>query len=279
MTNTRVWEDIVVHVSKAKQNLVLVAVEGAVARVTLNRPDRLNALDHDLAAELADSFDRLAGDPTVRVVTLMGAGRAFMAGGDITVFKSAGEQAPEVIGRLISLFHRTIRRIRGLDAVVVAGVHGAVAGGGVGLALACDFVVAAEDASFVPAYTRLGTNPDGGTTWSVTRRLGAPRALEWLMLGDALDARAAERMGLVNRVVASIDLSREVDALARRIAAGPATAHAALKHLVEQASYTPLDTQLDAERAGFIKAAGTQDFREGVAAFLERRAPIFGGVT
>ena len=268
-----------VHVSKAKQNLVLVAVEGAVARVTLNRPDRLNALDHDLAAELADLFDRLGDDPRVRVVTLMGAGRAFMAGGDITVFKSAGEQAPEVIGRLISLFHRTIRRIRGLDAVVVAGVHGAVAGGAVGLALACDFVVAAEDASFVPAYTRLGTNPDGGTTWSVTRRLGAPRALEWLMLGDALDARSAERIGLVNRVVASIDLNREVDALARRIAAGPAAAHAALKHLVEQASYTPLDSQLDAERAGFIKAAGTQDFREGVAAFLERRSPVFGGVT
>ncbi len=266
------------HVSNAGKHLVLVAIDGAIARVTLNRPDRLNALDHDLASELADTFDRLAGDPNVRVVTLMGAGRAFMAGGDITVFKSAGEQAPEVIGRLIGLFHRTIRRIRGLDAVVVAGVHGAVAGGGVGLALACDFVVAAEDALFVPAYTKLGTNPDGGTTWTVTRRLGAQRALEWLMLGDTLDARTAERMGLVNRVVASAELDREVDALARRIAAGPATAQATLKHLVEQALYTPLDAQLDAERAGFIKAAGTADFREGVAAFIERRTPVFGGV-
>ena len=276
MTNARMWEDVVIQQNSAKQGLVLVTVEGGIARVTLNRPDRLNALDHDLALELADSLDRLADDPKVRVVTLMGAGRAFMAGGDITVFRSAGEQAPEVIGRLIGLFHRTIRRIRALDAVVVAGVHGAVAGGGLGLALACDFVVAAEDALFVPAYTKLGTNPDGGTTWTVTRLLGPQRALEWLMLGDTVDARAAEKMGLVNRVVPSATLASEVDALARRIAAGPATAHATLKRLVDQASYTPLDAQLDAERAGFVKAAGTRDFREGVTAFLERRAPLFG---
>lgn len=260
-----------------KQGLVLTAVENGIARVTLNRSERLNALDHDLALELADSFDALASDPSIRVVTLMGAGRAFMAGGDISVFKSAGKQAPEVIGRLIGLFHRTIRCIRSLDAIVVAGVHGAVAGGGVGLALACDFVVAAEDAIFVPAYTKLGTNPDGGTTWTVTRLLGPKQALEWLMLGDTADAWSAEKMGLVNRVVAGADLVGAVDALARRIAAGPATAHAILKRLVDQALHTPLDAQLDAERAGFIKAAGTQDFREGVTAFLERRTPLFGG--
>ncbi len=264
--------------SLTNQGLVLVAVEDGIARVTLNRPERLNALDHDLALELADTFDRLADEPTLRVVTLMGAGRAFMAGGDITVFRSAGEQAPEVIGRLIGLFHRTIRRIRGLDAIVVAGVHGAVAGGGLGLALACDFVVASEDASFVPAYTKLGTNPDGGTTWTVTRLLGPQRALEWLMLGDTLDARSAEKMGLVNRVVAKDALAGEVDALARRIAAGPSTAHTTLKRLVDQASHTPLDAQLDAERDGFVKAAATPDFREGVAAFLERRHPKFGEV-
>ncbi len=265
-----------VQQSSPDQGLVLVAVEQGIARVTLNRPDRLNALDHDLAAELAETFDRLANDRALRVVTLMGAGRAFMAGGDVAVFRAAGDQAPEVIGRLIGLFHRTIRRIRGLDAVVVAGVHGPVAGGGVGLALACDFVVAAEDASFVPAYTRLGTNPDGGTTSTVTRLLGPRRALEWLMLGDTLDARAAERLGLVNRVVANDALAGEVDALARRIASGPNRAHATLKRLVDQAPYTPLDAQLKAERDGFVKAAGTRDFREGVTAFLARRPPRFG---
>jgi 2-(1,2-epoxy-1,2-dihydrophenyl)acetyl-CoA isomerase len=265
----------VVQQSVAKQGLVLVAAEQGIARVTLNRPDRLNALNHELAGELADTFDRLTQDLTLRVVTLMGAGRAFMAGGDVAMFGAAGANAPEIIGRLIGLFHRTIRCIRGMDAMVVAGVHGAIAGGGVGLALACDFVVAADDASFVPAYLRLGTNPDGGTTSTVTQLLGPRRALEWLMLGETMDARAAERLGLVNRVVAKEALAAEVDTLARRIAGGPAKAHATLKRLVAEAATTSLDAQLDSERGGFINAARTADFREGVAAFLARRPPQF----
>ena len=125
------------------------------------------------------------------------------------------------------MFDRIIRAIRRLNAPVVAGVHGAAAGGAVGLALACDFVVASEDASFVPAYTKLGTSPDGGTTWSVTRLLPGPqRALEWLMLGKAIDARTAKEMGLVFRAVPKDALVSEVDALARRIASGPPTAQA-----------------------------------------------------
>jgi len=260
----------------SQKDLVLLAVERDIARVTLNRPDRLNALDHDLALELAYAFESLEREPALRVVTLMGSGRAFMAGGDVTVFRAAGDNAAEIIGRLIGLFHRTIRSIRRLRAPVVAGVQGAAAGGGLGLALACDFIVASEDASFVPAYTRLGTNPDGGTTWTVTRLLGPRRALEWLMLGEPKDAHAAEKMGLVNRVVAKDALAREVDELARRIASGPAIAQATLKRLVDQAPNTPLDAQLDAERDGFVKAAGTRDFREGVTAFLERRPPRFG---
>jgi len=260
-----------------EQNLVLVAIEGGIARITLNRPDRLNALDHNLAVALATTLEGLERDPTLRAVTLMGAGRMFMAGGDITVFKRAGNDAPKVIGELIDLFHRIIRAIRRLNAPVVAGVHGAAAGGAVGLALACDFVIASEDASFVPAYTKLGTSPDGGTTWSVTRLLGPQRALEWLMLGEAIDARTAKEMGLVFRVVPKDALAGEVDALARRIASGPPTAQASLKHLIDQSLHSSLDAQLDAERAGFVRAAGTADFREGVSAFLERRQPQFTG--
>jgi len=258
-----------------EQDLVLVAIERGIARVTLNRPDRLNALDHDLAVALATTFEGLERDPTLRTVTLMGAGRAFMAGGDIAVFKKAGNDAPEIIGGLIDLFHRIIRSIRRLNVAVVVGVHGAAAGGGVGLALACHFVIASEDAAFVPAYTKLGTNPDGGTTWTVTRLLGPQRALEWLMLGESTDARAAKEMGLVHRVVPKDALASEVDALARRIASGPVTAQASLKRLIDQALYTSLDVQLDAERAGFLRAAATADFREGVSAFLERRQPNF----
>jgi 2-(1,2-epoxy-1,2-dihydrophenyl)acetyl-CoA isomerase len=265
-----------VEQNAAHQKLVLVAIKNGVAQVTLNRPDRLNALDHALALELAETFDGVAQDSTVRVVTLTGAGCAFMAGGDVSIFRTAGDNAPEVIGTLIGLFHRTIRCIRTMNAIVVAGVHGAVAGGGVGLALACDFVIAADDASFVPAYLRLGTNPDGGTTSSVTRLLGPRRALEWLMLGDTMNAHSAERVGLVNRVVPKETLIAVVDALAHRIANGPAKAHAALKRLVDQAPNTSFDTQLDSERDGFVTAAATRDFHEGVAAFLERRTPRFG---
>ena len=260
----------------ADQGLVLLTTEPGIARVTLNRPDRLNALNHDLATRLAEVLEGLERDPALRAVTLMGAGRAFMAGGDVAMFKAAGNNAPEIIGQLIGLFHRIIRAIRRLRAPVVAGVHGAAAGGGLGLALACDFVIASEDATFVPAYTKLGTNPDGGTTWTVTRLLGPRRALEWLMLGEAKDARAARDMGLINRVVANDELAATVDSLARRIASGPVTAHAVLKRLVDQAPYAQLDAQLDAERDGFIRAAATADFREGVQAFFERRQPQFG---
>ena len=260
-----------------EQDLVLLAIDSGIARITLNRPGRLNALDHDLAAALATTLEGLERDPALRAVTLMGAGRMFMAGGDITVFKKAGNNAPVIIGGLIDLFHRIIRSIRRLNAPVVAGVHGAAAGGAVGLALACDFVIASDDASFVPAYTKLGTSPDGGTTWSVTRLLGPQRALAWLMLGEPIGARAAQEMGLIHRVVATDALASEVDALARRIASGPPIPYATLKRLIDHALTSSLDAQLDAERAGFLRAAGTADFREGVSAFLERRQPRFTG--
>jgi 2-(1,2-epoxy-1,2-dihydrophenyl)acetyl-CoA isomerase len=259
----------------AEPGPVLLSIDQRIARVTLNRPDRLNALNHEMGAALADILEQLAADTTVRAVVLTGAGRAFLAGGDITVFKEAGDNAPAVISELIGLFHRCIRSIASMKAPVVAGVHGAVAGGGLGLALACDFVIAADDAIFVPAYIKLGTNPDGGTTWTVTRLVGRQRALEWLMLNEPKDAAAAERFGLINRVVAKDSLQAEVDTLARRIANGPAGANAALKRLIGQATTSSLDAQLDAERQGFIQAAGTADFKEGVAAFLERRQPVF----
>lgn len=144
------------------------------------------------------------------------------------------------------------------------------------LALACDFVIASTDALFTPAYLRIGTTPDGGTTWTVTRLLGERRALEWLMLGDAMSAERAASLGLINRAVSSENLEQEVLTLANRIVAGPAPAQASLKRLVWGATETSLDDQLEAETAGFMAAAATTDFREGVAAFLERREPRFG---
>ncbi len=251
-------------------------ISGNLAEITLNRPAQLNAINCDLAERLVEALTAIDGDPSVRVVLLKGAGRAFMAGGDLRDFHEAGHRAPDAVKRLIVPFHRIIRGIRELRAPVIAAVHGAVAGGGLALALACDFIVASADAVFAPAYLKIATNPDGGTTWSVTRLLGERRALEWLMLGEPLSAQNAADLGLINRVVARAALEEEALALANRIASGPAQAQASLKQLVWQATSTSLEDQLEAEAKSFISLAATSDFREGVAAFFERREPRFG---
>ncbi len=252
------------------------SVDGDIARIRLDRPDRLNALDFAVGVELLDALSRAERDRSVKAVQLTGEGRAFMAGGDLALFHAAPDHADQEASRLIGLFHQIIRCIRRMNAPVVAGVQGAVAGGGLGLALACDLVVAARDATFVPAYTRIGTSPDGGTTWSITRLIGQRRALEWIMLGEPMSAEEARAIGLINRVVDSDKLGAEVDAVAARIAAGPAFAFASVKRLVHQAPTVPLDVQLESERDAFVAAARMADFREGITAFFERRAAKFG---
>jgi 2-(1,2-epoxy-1,2-dihydrophenyl)acetyl-CoA isomerase len=263
----------------AEAPLVLCEFQDGVARVRLNRPDRLNALDFAVAESLLTALSQVDADKSVKAVTLTGEGRAFMAGGDLSVFQAAGDKAPEVAGTLIGLFHEIVLLIRSIKPPVVAGVHGAVAGGGLGLALACDLVIAADDAKFVPAYTRLGTNPDGGTTWSITRLIGKRRAMEWSMLGDPMSADEAARIGLINRVVPAARLTEEIAAYAKRIADGPAFAFGSVKKLVNDAPTSSFEQQLDAERAGFMTAAATADFREGIAAFFERRPAQFGKPT
>jgi 2-(1,2-epoxy-1,2-dihydrophenyl)acetyl-CoA isomerase len=259
------------------EDVVGLELANSIARITLNRPNRLNAIDVELAEGLLKALAAIENNRAIKAVILKGAGRAFMAGGDLKTFHEAGDQAPEAVKRLIAPFHEIISGIKQLRAPVIAAVHGAVAGGGVALALACDFVIASSDAVFTPAYLRIGTNPDGGTTWSVARLIGERRALEWLMLGDPISAEQATALGLINRVVAREALDDDANALACRLAAGPAEAHASLKKLVWGAASTPLNQQLDAEAAGFIALAATSDFREGVAAFFDRREPRFGG--
>jgi len=256
--------------------ILVVSQAGGVAEITFNRPAQLNAIDHHLAERLASALAAIADDAAVRVVLLKGAGRAFMAGGDLSAFRAAGERAPQAVEQLIAPFHQVIRSIRALRAMVIAQVHGAAAGGGLALALACDFVVASEDAVFTPAYLRIGTNPDGGTTWSTVRLLGERRALEWLMLGEPLSAAEAARLGLINRVVAREALEQEARALAARLAAGPFEAQASLKSLIWRAGSSTLDEQMAAEAAGFLALSAGADFREGLAAFFERREPRFG---
>jgi len=258
------------------EDILKLTISNGLADITLNRPAQLNAINCELAERLVDALSTVDQESSVKVVVLKGAGRAFMAGGDLKDFHEAGDRAPEAVKRLIVPFHRIIRGIRDLRPPVIAAVHGAVAGGGLALALACDFVIASADAVFTPAYLRIGTNPDGGTTWSVSRLLGARRALEWLMLGNPISADQAAQLGLINRVVAREALEQDVKTLAGRIAAGPAGAQASLKQLIWRATNASVEDQLEAEAAGFTSLAATSDFREGVAAFFERREPRFG---
>jgi 2-(1,2-epoxy-1,2-dihydrophenyl)acetyl-CoA isomerase len=256
---------------------VALIVQNAVARVTLNRPDSLNALDLPMAQALAQALSAVAEDASVRAVILDGAGRAFMAGGDIRLFHDDPGGAPRTADGLIGLFHRTIRTMRSIPVPVIAAVHGAVAGGGLGLALAADLVIAADDAKFVPAYAAIGTSPDGGTTWSLARLADTRRAMALLMLGDPIDAASALSYGLVSQVVRLAELEATAVKMATRLAAGATRALASVKQLVHKAMDTPLDAHLDDEQRHFVAAAGTADFREGVAAFFERRPPRFTG--
>ena len=257
-------------------DILCLAISRGVAEIVLNRPAQLNAINCALAERLLEALIAIDRDSSVRVCLLRGAGRAFMAGGDLKDFHEAGERAPEAVGRLIEPFHQIVRRIREFRVPVIAAVHGAVAGGGLALALACDLIVASTDAVFTPAYLAIGATPDGGTTWSVSRLIGERRALEWLMLGHAMSAEQAQTLGLINRVFARDALEREAASLADRIAAGPAKAQSSLKRLIWRARNGSIDDQMEAEAASFMSLAATADFREGVAAFFERRRPRFG---
>ena len=254
---------------------VLYAVDGAVATITMNRPAQLNALNRDLAFALRDAVKRAAEDETIRAVRIQGEGRAFMAGGDVGMFAENFDAAPETIGHLIEAFHGIVTTIRTMPKPVIAVLQGAVAGGGLGLALACDVAIAADNVVMISAYTKLGTSPDGGTTWSVTQALGARRAIEFIMLNDPLDAKGALALGFVNRVVPLADLETESMAYALRFVAGSKGANAAVKRLVHAAAEGQFASQLALERASFIERAGTADFQEGVTAFIEKRPTRF----
>lgn len=248
---------------------------GRIAEIRMTRPEQMNTLDTTLAGALPAALAAVAQDETIRAVILTGEGRSFMAGGDLTCFHADLAAAPNTAGQLLDGFHAAIRSIATMPKPVIAAVQGPVAGGGIGLAFACDLVVAASDATFLSAYTKLGTSPDGGTTWTLTRLMGPKRALAFMLLNDRMSAEAARDLGLVNLVVPVSELASAAGDLAHRLATGSVGATASVKRLVGLAAAGALDAQLDAEREAFVRAAGSADFREGVAAFFARRPPRF----
>ena len=260
---------------------VLVAREGSVATITLNRPQALNALDHDLTVGLRDGVLAAEHDPSVRCVVLRG-GEHFMAGGDLKWFRTLVEDRSSAENRvqfeaLIHEVHTVILALRRMPKPVVASVRGAVAGFGMSLMMACDLVLAADNAYFTLAYTLIGTSPDGGSTFSLPRIVGQKKAMEIALLGERFDAATAERLGLVNRVVPKEKLDEETAKLALRLANGPTAVYARTKALLNGSLNASLESQLQREAEAFAQSASEPDFREGLAAFIEKRKPRFTG--
>lgn len=247
--------------------------EGAVLTITLNRPDVLNAFNSEMHRGLAAAL-KDARDADVRAVVLTGAGRGFCVGQDLTEFR----EAPGDIGqRLRENYHPNILAIRALEKPVIAAVNGVAAGAGVSIACACDIRVSADTASFVPAFINIGLIPDSGGSFFVTRILGPARAFEWLASGRRLTASEAQAWGLVSEVVEEGSLAVSVADLAAQLAALPTRGVGMTKRLVDSALTATLEQQLDREAQLQAAATQSEDFSEGVAAFLEKRPPQFRG--
>jgi 2-(1,2-epoxy-1,2-dihydrophenyl)acetyl-CoA isomerase len=252
---------------------VHVDVRDRIARIKLNRPDAGNALDLELVTALHEAAEGLRGSD-VGAVILSGAGKAFCVGGDLNYMRDA-DDVGEAVLRLATKFHDGIEALAALDAPVISAVQGAAAGGGMSMAIAADIVLAAASAKFTMAYTAIGFPPDGGSSWTLPRLVGPRKATELLLLNERLEAEAARELGLVTRVVADDALEDEASALARRLADGPTRAHGAVKRLLRESSTRDFAAQMAEEARTIAALAAAPEGREGVAAFLEKRAPRF----
>jgi 2-(1,2-epoxy-1,2-dihydrophenyl)acetyl-CoA isomerase len=252
-------------------------VDGGIARLELNRPDAANAIDLDLATALADTVEELGRRDDVRAVLLTGAGERFCGGGDVRSFAEAGAELDARLSAIVSRLHIAVAGLGRLEVPVVVAVQGSAAGAGLALVAGADLVVAAESAQLVMAYTAIGLTPDGGSTWYLERIVGLQRALDLVLTNRVLSAIEAMEWGLVARVVPDAELRTEAEALVTRLAAGPTHAFGAAKRLLRSAPTASLAAQLEDEAWELVRAGGSFDAREGVAAFVEKRPPSFDG--
>ena len=258
---------------------VIYEKNGGVATISLNRPDKLNAFNGTMHEDLHDALDSAASDDEVRCVVLRGEGRGFSAGADLRsedLSRDDGE-APDLGAYLRRTFSPSVRRISEMEKPVLASLHGPVYGAGLGLALACDLRLAAESAKFSVAFVKIGLMPDAGVSFFLPRVVGLGRAMELSMLGEAVDAEEALRIGLVTKVVPDEDIEEETTSLAGSLAAMPTVALAKIKNSLYASFEADLATVLEAEAEGQSECGYTSDHTEGLAAFFEKRAPDFTG--
>jgi len=262
---------------RMSEAVLLVSDEGSVRVLCLNRPASKNSLDEPLVQALGDVLESTETDPALRAVVLTGAGGAFCSGIDL---RSARDDlgSPERLAERLEAFHRLIRVLSRMPQPVVAAVEGPAVGFGADLAFACDLRVAASGAYFEEKFVSLGLMPDGGGTFHLPRLIGVGRALEMLLLGTRLDAARALELGVVNRVVEPATLLETAKGVARKLSEGPPLALARIKRAVREGLDGSLDQALERERLGQLALLATEDLKEGVTAFFEKRAPRFRGV-
>jgi 2-(1,2-epoxy-1,2-dihydrophenyl)acetyl-CoA isomerase len=257
---------------------VLFEIRNHVAHITLDRPDAANALNVEMVKELEEVSLRCDEDPAVRAVLMTGAGKMFCGGGDLKAFAAQPPaQLPAYLKKVTLYLHKAVHRFARMKAPMVVAVNGNAGGGGMSLALAGDLVLAAESARFTMAYTRVGLSPDGSSTYFLPRLIGLRRTMELALTNRTLTAREAEAMGLITRAVPDGDLQRQAEILANELAQGATNAFGGVKRLLYAAANTSLDEQMELESETIADMARTADAQEGIAAFLAKRAPKFGG--
>ncbi len=256
---------------------LLFDVRDHVAHITLNRPDAANSINEDMGRDLMHAALRCDEDPEIRAVLISGAGKIFSGGGDLKAFSAKGDQLPYHVKEITTYLHAAVSRLTRMDAPVVAAVHGAVAGAGMSIAIACDILVAAETTRFTVAYTRAGLTPDGSATYFLPRIVGLKRALELTLTNRMFSAQEALQWGLVTRVVPDNDLLAQARAIAVQLAAGPTRAYGVSKRLLHSGWAETLETQMENESQAIADSARSADAREGITAFLEKRTPKYKG--
>jgi len=245
--------------------------------ITLNRPQRLNALNEAMHRALKTALDEAEIDQSCRALLLTGAGRGFCAGQDLSDRVRSGDTKPDLGKSIDTYYNPLIRKLRGLPFPVVAAVNGVAAGAGANIALNCDIVLAARSANFVQAFARIGLVPDSGGTWILPRLLGAARARGLALLAEPLAAEKAESWGMIWKAVDDGNLMSEAEKLCKHFAAGPTVGLSLIKRALDASETNTLDVQLDLERDLQREAGATPDYAEGVRAFVDKRRPVFTG--
>jgi len=257
---------------------IVLEKDNGVARLTLNRPDKLNSFNVQMHQELRNALDDIAGDAESRCLLITGAGRGFCAGQDLSDRAVSADQSAPDLGTSVEQFYNPlIRRLTDLKMPVVCALNGVAAGAGASLVMACDLVIAARSSSFILSFAKVGLVPDSGSSWHFARALGLPRAKAMAMLGNKVKAEQAEQWGLIYQVVDDDQLMGEAGELAVHLATQPTEALANIKQLVHSAFEYSLDEQLERERRAMQHLGKSEDYSEGVAAFMQKRAPKFKG--